>query len=84
MGLIYLSKWFISLKFEHKKTMGLKLLQVLTDLATVLLVEGKVYKFGLTLKVEKAKVATHIWRGTFLKNCKKNIISVNYMLCKIT
>ena len=53
------------LKFEDKKTLGLKLFQVWTNLTTVLLVEGKVRKLGLKLRIEKTKVATHIWRQKF-------------------
>ena len=69
-GLHYLSRWFISLKSEDKKTLRLKLLQVWTNLTTVLLVEGKVRKFGLKLRLEKTEVATHIWRQKFLESCK--------------
>ena len=43
----------------------------------MLLVEGKVDKFGLKLRIEKTKVATHIWRRTFLENCKK-ILQLNF------
>ena len=66
-GLNYLSRWFISLKSEDflKKTLGLKLFQVWTNLTTVLLVEGKVRKLGLKLRIEKTKVAMHIWRQKF-------------------
>ena len=64
-GLNYLSKWFISLKSEDKKTRGLKLFQVRTNLTKVLLVEGKVRKLGLKLRIEQTKVATHIWRQKF-------------------
>ena len=64
-GLNYLSRWFISLKSEDKKTLGLKLFQVWTNLTTMLLVEGKVRKLGLKLRMEKTKVATHIWRQKF-------------------
>ena len=56
-GLNYLSRWFISLKSEDKKTLGSKLFQVWTNLTTVLLVEGKVCKLGLKLRMEKTKVA---------------------------
>ena len=59
-GLNYLSRWFISLSFENKKTLGLKLFQVWTNLTTVLLVEGKVRKLGLTLRIKKIKMAKHI------------------------
>ena len=34
-GLSYLSRWLISLKFEDKKTLGLKLFQVWRNLITV-------------------------------------------------
>ena len=44
------------------KTLGLKLFQVWTNLTTVLLVEGKVRKLGLKLRIEKTKVATLKWR----------------------
>ena len=64
-GLNYLSRWFIPLKFEDKKTLGLKMFQVWTNLTTVLLVEGKVRKLGLILRIEKTKVAMHIWRQKF-------------------
>ena len=64
-GLNYLNRWFISLKFEDKKTLGLKLFQVWTNLTTVLLVEGKVRELGLKLRIEKTKVATHTWQQTF-------------------
>ena len=47
-------------------------------LTTLLLVEGKVRKFGLKLRIEKTKVATNIWQRTFLENCKKNIFSVKF------
>ena len=49
---------FGDLKFEYTKTLGLKLFQVWTNLTTVLLVEGKVRKLGLKLRIEKTKVAT--------------------------
>ena len=61
-GLNYLSRWFVSLKFEDKKTLGLKLFQVWTNPTTGLLVEEKVHKLGLKLRIEKTKVATFIWR----------------------
>ena len=61
----YLSRWFISLKFEDKNTLGLKLFQVWTNLTMVLLVEGKVRKLGLKLRMEKTKLATHIWQRKF-------------------
>ena len=64
-GLNYLSRWFISLKFEDKETLGLKLFQVWTNLATVLLVEEKVRKLGLKLRIEKTKVAMNIWWQKF-------------------
>ena len=40
----------------------------------VLLVEGKVDKFALKLRIEKTKVETHIiiWRQKFLGSCKKD------------
>ena len=44
------------------KTLSLKLFQVWTNLTTVLLVEGKVRKLGLKLRIEKTKVATLKWR----------------------
>ena len=53
---------FIYLKFEDTKTLDLKLFQVWTNLTTVLLVEGKVRKLGLKLRIEKTKVATLKWR----------------------
>ena len=46
-----LSRWFISLEAEDKKTLGLKLLQVWTTLTTVLLVEEKVREVGLKLRI---------------------------------
>ena len=55
---------------EDKKTLGLKLLQVWTNLTTVLLVEGKVRKFGLKLRIEKTKVTTHKWQQKVLESCK--------------
>ena len=58
-----LSKKFISLKVEDKKTLGLKLFQVWTNLATALLVEGKVRKLGLKLRIETTKVETHIYKA---------------------
>ena len=57
--------WFISLKFENKKTLGLKLFQVWTNLTTVLLVEEKLRKLGLKLRIEKTRLATHIWGQKF-------------------
>ena len=70
-GLNYLSRWFISLKSEDKKTLDLKLFQVWTNLTTVLLVEGKVRKLGLKLRIEKTKIAMHIWRQNFSKIAEK-------------
>ena len=61
----------MSLTFKDKKTLGLKLFQVWTNLTTVLFMEGKVDKFGLKLRIEKTKVVTHLWQQTFLENCKK-------------
>ena len=55
----------INLKIEDTKTLGLKLFQVGTNLTTVLLVEGKVHKLGLKLRIEKTKVATLKWRQKF-------------------
>ena len=52
-------------KFEDKKTLGLKLFQVWTNLTTVLLMEGKVRKLGLKLRIEKTKVATLKWQQKF-------------------
>ena len=46
------------LKFEDTKTLGLKLFQVWTNLTKVLLVEGKVRKLVLKLRIEKTKVET--------------------------
>ena len=54
-GLNYLSRWLISLKYEDKKTLGSKLFQVWTNLTTVLLVEGKVRKLGLKLRIERQR-----------------------------
>ena len=68
-GLNHLNRWFISLKFEDKKTPVLKLLQVWTNLTTVLLVKGKFRKFGVKLRIEKTEVATHIWRRMLTENC---------------
>ena len=56
VGLINFADGFIFLKSEDTKTLGKKLLQVWTNLTTVLLVEGKVRKFGLKLRIEKTKV----------------------------
>ena len=56
------NRWFISLKSEDKKTLGLKLFQVWTNLTVVLLVGGKVRKLGLKLRIEKTKVASHMWQ----------------------
>ena len=53
MGLINFGDGFIYLKFEDTKALGLKLFQVWTNLTTVLLVEGKVRKLGLKLRIEK-------------------------------
>ena len=50
---------------EDTKTLGLKLFQVGTNLTMVLLVEGKVCKLGLKLRIEKTKVATLKWRQKF-------------------
>ena len=59
---------FFFFKFEDKKTLGLKLLHVWTNLTTVLLVEGKVRKFNLKLRIEKTEAATHIcWQKFFGK-----------------
>ena len=57
----------IALKFEDTKTLGLKLLQVWTNLTTGLFVKGKVRKFGLKLRIEKTKVATHMAANVFGK-----------------
>ena len=65
-GLNYLSRGFISLNFEDKRTLGLKLFQVWTNLTTVLLVEEKVLELSLKLRIEKTKVATHIWGQNIL------------------
>ena len=40
--------------------------------------EGKVRKFGLKLTVEKTKVATKIWRRTFLENCKNQLFKLHF------
>ena len=45
----------------------------------MLLVEGKVRKFGLKLRIEKTKMATHIWRRTFLENYKKILFQLNFL-----
>ena len=75
VGLISWADGFFSLKFEDKKTLGLKLFQVWTNLTTVLLVEGKVRKPGLKLRIEKtncgnaymaAKILAKVWKNTFL------------------
>ena len=68
-GLNYLSRRFISLKSEDKKTLGLKLFQVWTNLTTVLLVEGKVRKLGLKLRIEKTKA---YMAAKILAKLKKN------------
>ena len=57
---------YIYLKIEDTKTLGLKLFQVGTNLTMVLLVEGKVRKLGLKLRIEKTKVATLKWREKLL------------------
>ena len=44
----------------------------------MLLVEGKVRKFGLKLKIEKTKVATQVWRETFWENCRKILFQLNF------
>ena len=59
--------------------MGLKPLQVWTNLTTVLLVERKVRKFGLKLRVEKTKMAMDIWRQKFLESCNKNTFSDKFL-----
>ena len=61
----------------RQENLGLKLLQVWTNLTTVLLVEGKVGKFGLKLRIEKTKVATHIWQQKILKSCKNILFKMN-------
>ena len=48
-------------------------------LTTLLLVEGKVRKFGLKLRIEKTKVVTNIWQRTFLENCKKIFFQLNFL-----
>ena len=58
--------------------MGLKLFQVGTNLTTVLLVEGKVRKLGLKLRIEKTKVATLEWRQKFWQNCGKILFLINF------
>ena len=55
----------INFGIEGTKTLGLKLFQVGTNLRPMLLVEGKVRKLGLKLRIEKAKVATIKWRQKF-------------------
>ena len=71
-GLNYLSGGFISLKFEDKKTLGLKLFEVWTNLTMVLLVDGKVRKLGLKLRIEKTKVQQRIYGGkSFSKIAEK-------------
>ena len=71
VGLIIWADGFFSLKFEDKKTLGLKLFQVWTNLTTVLLVEGKVRKLGLKLRIEKTKVATQKFWQKFWQKCRK-------------
>ena len=44
----------------------------------MLLVEGKVGKFGLKLRIEKTKVATHIWQQKFLESCKNILFKINF------
>ena len=68
----------MSLTFKDKKTLGLKLFQVWTNLTTVLFMEGKVDRFGLKLRIEKTKVVTHLWQQTFLENCKKILFQLNF------
>ena len=70
VGFNYLSRWFISLGFEDKKTLGLKLFQIWTNLTTLLLEEGKVREFGLKLRIEKTKVAAHKWQKNVWKVVK--------------
>ena len=54
------------MKIEDTETLGLKLFQVRTNLTMVLLVERKVRKLGLKLRIEKTKVAMLKSRQNFL------------------
>ena len=54
--------------------MDLKLFQVGTNLTAVLLVEGKVRKLGLKLRIEKTKVATLKWGQKFSKIVENSFI----------
>ena len=45
----------------------------------MLLVEGKVLKSGLKVRIEKTKVATPILLQTFLKNCKRSLFLLNFL-----
>ena len=74
-GLKYLSRCFISLKIEDKKTLGLKLLQVWTNLTTVLLVEEKIRKFGLkSVENPKDKGGNAYMAAKILGSCKKILL----------
>ena len=77
-GLNCLCRWFISVKFEDKKPLDLKLLQVWTILAQVLLVEGKVLKFGLKLRI-KRQMWQRIYGGKHLWKIVKNTFPVKFL-----
>ena len=44
----------------------------------MLLVEGKVRKLGLKLRIDKTKLATHIWQQKVLESCK-NMLSDKFL-----
>ena len=60
------------------KTLGSKLFQVGTNLTTVLLVERKVRKLDLKLRIEKTKVAMLKWLQKFQQNCRKILFQINF------
>ena len=45
----------------------------------MLLVEGKVRKFGLKLRIEKTKMAMHIWQQEVLESCKNMLFQINFL-----
>ena len=45
----------------------------------MLLVEGKVRKLGLKLRIEKIKVATDIWQQKVLESCKNMLFKINFL-----
>ena len=65
VNLINFADGFITLKFEDKKSLGLKLFQVWTNLTTVLLVEGKARKLCLKLRIDDLHFVR--WYNNFLQ-----------------